>query len=131
MLGSHFLVDREVSSLDAVMFDIDDTLIGSRKSQIIQSTFDLLQFATILGYKIIIMTARIRDNDVIRNTLLELKHHDICFDEIYFTCNKGEKKRLLKYKFILSVGDQWSDLTDSENYIKLASEYSNEFKISS
>ena len=130
MIGSQFLVDREVGPLDAVMFDIDDTLIESRNSTVIKSTFELLQFATILDYKIILMTSRPRDTDVIRNTLIELKHNDICFDDLYFTLNKGEKKRLLKYNFILSVGDQWSDLTDSVHYIKLASEYSNEFRIS-
>ena len=49
---------RVVDKNDAVMFDIDDTLISSRTGNIINQAYDIYKFVKSQGYKIIIITAR-------------------------------------------------------------------------
>ncbi len=51
------LKDRVISEKDAVMFDIDDTLIFTN-GQANVPIINLLKYAMNLGYKIIIITAR-------------------------------------------------------------------------
>ena len=45
---------------DAVMFDIDDTLIDSENGMPKQPVINLLKFCKQLSYKVVIMTARSR-----------------------------------------------------------------------
>ena len=84
---------------DAVMFDIDDTLIftdGTPNTPIIQ----LLHKLKKLKYKIIIITARPGIQPVINWTMRQLMEHGIVYDYLGFT--SAETKTLMK--------KQWQDL---------------------
>lgn len=115
------LSERVIKKNDAVMFDIDDTLIRSSDGKIIKVIFHLLEYCKWLGYKIIIVTARLGINSVINYTVDQLAYHSIYYDELIFTPaeKKGKFKSNSKYNFILSVGDQDTDLTYSKYKIKV------------
>ena len=107
--------------MDAVMFDIDDTLIftdGRPNIPIIR----LLHRAGQMGYKIVIITARPGIGRVIQWTIEQLKAYGIGYDYIGFT--SAETKHLMKqnlpYKFILSIGDMPTDLTASTHYLNIS-----------
>ncbi len=104
---------------DAVMFDIDDTLIwtnGQPNTPII----DLLHKMKGLGYKIIIITARHGFEEVVKWTVKQLEEYKIVYDYLGFTSSttKTLMKKKLGYNFVLSVGDLPTDWTDSRYYIK-------------
>lgn len=112
--GVYTLVSRKIQPNDAVMFDIDDTLIftgGEPNHPIIE----LLRIAKHLGYKIIIITARPGFKDVVNWTINELASYNITYDYLGFTSAQTKilMKRELPYNFILSVGDMPTDLTGS------------------
>jgi len=114
------LRNRVIGRSDAVMFDIDDTLIflnGTLNTPIV----DLLHYSKSLGYKIVIITARPILKPVINFTVNQLKHHDIPYDVLGFTpaINKGAMKRDMEYNFVLSVGDMPTDLTDTMYSLKV------------
>lgn len=116
----HILKDRVIKENDAVMFDIDDTLIftsGERNEPIIH----LLQYAKALGYKVIIITARPHLSPVVQYTINQLKKHNIYYDVLGFSPaqKKGEMKRQMGYNFILSVGDMPTDLTNTMYGLKV------------
>ena len=103
---------------DAVMFDIDDTLIwtnGQPNTPII----DLLHKMKGLGYKIIIITARPGFEEVVKWTVKQLEEYKIVYDYLGFTSSttKTLMKKKLVYNFVLSVGDLPTDWTDSRYYI--------------
>lgn len=105
--------------IDAVMFDIDDTLIKVRDGEVIQEMVELLRRSTMAGYRIVIITARPEYPVNVTWTKRQLASKGIHYHELHF-CLANEKsalKRKLGYNFILSVGDQPTDLTDSQNYI--------------
>ena len=105
--------------IDAVMFDIDDTLIKVRDGEVIQEMVELLRRSTMAGYRIVIITARPEYPVNVTWTKRQLASKGIHYHELHF-CPANEKstlKRKLGYNFILSVGDQPTDLTDSQNYI--------------
>ena len=109
---------------DAVMFDIDDTLIftdGTPNVPIIQ----LLHKVKDLGYKVIIITARPGMHFVVQWTIQQLRAHGITYDYLGFTSarTKTLMKKKLGYNFILSVGDMPTDWTDSKYYINTSSSY--------
>ena len=111
---------------DAVMFDIDDTLIwtnGQPNTPIIK----LLHRMKKLGYKIIIITARPGFQFAIDFTRKQLAEYGIQYDYLGFT--NAETKTLMKkqlgYNFILSVGDMPTDWTDSKYYINTSNSYRN------
>lgn len=111
---------------DAVMFDIDDTLIwtgGEPNTPIIQ----LLHRMKALGYKIVIITARPGVELGVRMTIKQLKDHGIVYDYLGFTSaeTKTHMKRKLGYNFVLSVGDMPTDWTDSLYYINTSNSYHN------
>lgn len=112
----NILRDRVIGQNDAVMFDIDDTLIYIN-GRLNQPIVDLLHYSKSLGYKIVIITARPIFKPVINFTVNQLKRNGIPYDMLAFTeaINKGALKRDLPYNFILSVGDMPTDLTDSEH----------------
>jgi predicted HAD superfamily phosphohydrolase YqeG len=110
------LNSRDIKENDAVMFDIDDTLIRSVDGSLIIPVVNLLHGAKSLGYKIVIITARPYSDYVVEHTTNQLKVNGITYDALGFAPpdQKGKMKRDLKFNFILSVGDMPTDLTDSE-----------------
>lgn len=124
--GVHTLIDRKIYPNDAVMFDIDDTLIftdGEPNHPIIE----LLRIAKLLGYKIVIITARPGLKHVIEWTIRELSSYIITYDYLGFTSahTKILMKQNLPYNFILSVGDMPTDLTGSPYALNISSSYRN------
>ena len=116
----NILKNRVVEKKDAVMFDIDDTLIftnGHANMEMI----DLLNYSKRLGYKIIIITARPFSIVTRQFTIMQLKKYGIIYDELYLTpaLNKGNVKKQSGYNYILSVGDQETDLTHTKYGIKI------------
>jgi len=114
------LKNRVVCEKDAVMFDIDDTLIftnGNANVPIIK----LLHYAKQLGYKIIIITARPAVRGTLEITQYQLKQYGIPYDALVITPahNKGNIKRESGLNYILSVGDQDTDLTDTQHALKI------------
>ena len=110
------LNNRDIKENDAVMFDIDDTLIRSVDGSLIIPVVNLLHGAKSLGYQIVIITARPYSDYVVEHTINQLKVNGITYDALGFAPpdQKGKMKRDLKFNFILSVGDMPTDLTDSE-----------------
>jgi hydroxymethylpyrimidine pyrophosphatase-like HAD family hydrolase len=120
------VLNRRVGPRDAVMFDIDDTLIwtdGTPNKPIIQ----LLHKVRVLGYKIVIITARPGLHFVVQWTRQQLANHGIVYDYLGFTSasTKTLMKKQLGYNFVLSVGDLPTDWTDSPYYINTSSSYRN------
>ena len=114
---------RDLHTGDAVMFDIDDTLINSQTGKVIPHVKSLLDTCKKIGYKIVIITARPGDSDTQDYTEKELAKHNIRYDFLGY-CDPETKsyfKRYLMKKegwhFVLSVGDMWTDLTDSDIYL--------------
>ena len=114
---------RNVLTGDAVMFDIDDTLIDSRTGKVIRHVRSLLDTCKQLGYKIVIITARPGDYHSQQYTEYELARHNIKYDFLGY-CEATSKSYLKKYlmenegwHFVLSVGDLYTDLTDSDIYL--------------
>lgn len=116
----NFLRNRKVMENDAVMFDIDDTLIftnGQANIPVIRLLYDAMQ----LGYKIIIITARPAFPITLAFTKAQLKRYKIPYTRLYLTPaqNKGNLKRMTKLNYVLSVGDQPTDLTDTMYALKI------------
>jgi len=114
--GIRYLSGRNVSHTDAVMFDIDDTLIFT-SGRLNVPIYELLLIAQSMGYKIILITARPRFEAVIELTRSQLKMYGITYDYLGFTSHdtKGMMKQKLGYNFILSVGDMETDLTHTRH----------------
>lgn len=104
------------------MFDIDDTLIASRTGERIEKVYTLYKQIRACGYNIVIVTARPDFETNVKWTINQLHDNDITYDELVFASarDKGFYKRTSKYKFVLSVGDQDTDLTDSDYAIKIS-----------
>ncbi len=115
-----FLSNRVRGSNDAVMFDIDDALIRVNNTPI-REMISLYKFAEMIGYKMVIITARPYFENNAQWTATQLLGVGINPTNLYFTPAqlKGDAKKQLGYNFVLSVGDQWTDLTDTEKWIKL------------
>lgn len=114
------LKNRVIDEKDAVMFDIDDTLIftnGNANVPIIK----LLHYAKHLGYKIIIITARPAMKWNLEFTQYQLKQYGIPYDALVITPahNKGNIKRKSGLNYVLSVGDMDTDLTDTQHALKI------------
>lgn len=119
-IGTHYLrTSRQiVGPNDAVMFDIDDTLLTITGQPIVPMV-KLLWDAQAMGYKIIIITARPRLEPIIQWTMKQLEDNGISFDKLGFTSadTKILMKQKLGYNFVLSVGDQQTDLTWTEHWL--------------
>lgn len=124
--GLHVLVDRKIQRGDAVMFDIDDTLIFTN-GQPNHPIVELLKIAKDIGYNIVIITARPGLKHVITWTIGQLASHDITYDYLGFTSahTKILMKQQLPYNFILSVGDMPTDLTGSPYALNISNSYHN------
>ena len=108
---------------DAVMFDIDDTLIESSTGKVIRDIYDLYKNAQKKGYRMIIITARPGFYKNVLWTRDQLRNINISYDELVFTPPLGKSlyKRASNYNYVLSVGDMDTDLTDSKYSIKVSS----------
>lgn len=109
---------------DAAMFDIDDTLIftdGTPNIPIIK----ILHQMKVLGYKIVIITARPGFELTVNFTIKQLASFGIGYDYLGFTSadTKTDMKKKLGYNFVLSVGDMPTDWTDSKYYINTSNSY--------
>jgi len=115
------LKDRVIGEKDAVMFDIDDTLIftnGEANVPII----NLLKYAMNLGYKIVIITARPNTIFTMMFTRWQLKRYGIPYHILVITppFNKGNVKVKTGLNYVLSVGDQPTDLTHTKHALKIS-----------
>ena len=117
-VGLRHLMARDVQPGDAVMFDIDDTLLRLTGHPI-APMIKLLWDAQAAGYIVVIITARPRFEQVIQWTMKQLADNGITYDKLGFT--SAETKILMKqklgYNFVLSVGDQPTDLTGSTYWL--------------
>ena len=101
--GIWCLSDRAVSANEAVMFDIDDTLIYADKAGTpIPEMITLFHACKSRGYKMVIITARPEYPSNVLFTKEELSMNGIYYDELYFTPpeNKNAIKRFTGYKNI-------------------------------
>jgi len=116
----NLLKNRAIKENDAVMFDIDDTLIFT-SGKVNEPIVNLLHYAKSLDYKIVIITARPHLSPVVQYTMKQLKKHSIPYDILGFSpaIQKGEMKRNTGYNYILSVGDMPTDLTESMYGLKV------------
>lgn len=115
--GIYYLDLYAVETNDAVMFDIDDTLIRSSDGLVMLPILDVLLHAKSLGYTVILITARPRLQEVIDYTVEQMRELGIPYDQIGF-CNAEDKGRLkmkLGYNFVLSAGDLPTDLTHTQH----------------
>lgn len=112
---------------DAVMFDIDDTLIESDTGQPMHHMIELLKFCKDLAFKVVIMTARSRVAK--EYTQHQLEMCDIPYDILMFIpANlKSRAKRELGMRFVLSVGDRETDCGESLYSIKLPGKYTEKY----
>ena len=108
---------------DAVMFDIDDTLIDSETGRPLTSIVGILKFCKELSYKVVIMTARSRLSKEYTQQQLQLL--DIPYDILMFipAKNKNLIKRKLGLRFVLSVGDMETDCGESDHNLKLPGKF--------
>ncbi len=120
-VGIKYISNRAVQSNDAVMFDIDDTLIFTN-GRANEPIIELLHEAVDMGYKIIIITARPGLNHAIEWSVRQLKQYEIVYHYLGFTSaeTKHHMKQQLPYNFVLSVGDMPTDLTNSEHYLNIS-----------
>jgi len=119
--GLQYISNRTVTrGTDAVMFDIDDTLIFT-DGRVNAPILDLLFQAKHLGYLIVIITARPRFDSVIEHTKNELLQLGIRWNTLAFSnaSDKWKVKMDLGYRFVLSVGDMPTDLTATEHFLDL------------
>ena len=124
--GLSCVSERVVAENDAVMFDIDDTLLKKDETPIPEMIY-LFRVCKSLGYKMVIITARPYYEENIINTKNQLIKNGIITDKLVFTDmeKKTKAKELLEYNFVLSVGDQYTDLGGSDHSIKLPSRLDN------
>ena len=128
--GIEILQKHNLQPNDAVMFDIDDTLIYKNMDPNAH-IIELANKSREMGYKIVIITAR---PDFANNRQLteeELRYNNIHYDLLFYSNhqNKHIIKKQLSSTFVLSVGDMWTDLTDTLHFIKLPCKKMNENEI--
>mgnify|MGYP001571025227 FL=1 len=116
------IIPETTNPEDAVMFDIDDTLINTQTGKIIDDMYELYKNIQKKGYRMIIITARPGFYKNVLWTREQLKDIGITYDELVFTPPhyKVDYKRESKYNYILSVGDMDTDLTGSKYSIKVS-----------
>ena len=119
------LAERQIANGDAVMFDIDDTLWRPTTGELIQSMLELLYTSRMLGYSIVIITARPSDPQNQMWTVNQLHQMGVVPDVLMYCPPevKDDAKDALKQskgmRMILSVGDQWTDLGATKWWLKL------------
>ena len=122
-LGISCITGRVIAETDAVMFDIDETLIHVDGTPIIEM-ISLLNKCRDMGYNVIIITARPDHTAIHAYTRLQLVSYGIFPHAVYFA-PPGEKTKVKKQtglRYLLSVGDLETDLGGSDYWIKLPDE---------
>ena len=101
------------------MFDTDDTLVRASDGRLMMPIIRLARWAKRLGYVVVIMTARRATRETIRYTEEQLDEIDVPYDRLLFVpaAEKSIAKQRLGYTFVLSVGDQWTDLGSSRHFL--------------
>jgi len=103
----------------AVVFDIDDTLINSKTNQLIDWVFDLYNYCIIKGYNIYIITARPGTVPNMNATIKQLARLNIGnYKRLYFRHPhdmqiarfKKLARKSINKKVVLSIGDQPGDI---------------------
>ena len=117
-VGLSFLGSGPRSRKDAVMFDIDDTLV-TYSGELITPIIELAKISYELGFNIVIITARPSIPSTMRYTAEQLEAIGVRYHSLVFADarEKSAVKMASPYRFILSVGDQWTDLGASEHYL--------------
>ena len=106
------------NSNQAVVFDIDDTLISSNTYKPIPSILNLYNYCFTKGYHLYIITARPNTRRTIIHTLWQLKLHGITGFKIQFrpqfnldvATYKLNARKSIPQTVIMSVGDQRWDI---------------------
>lgn len=121
--GTGFLGGATPGPLSAVMFDIDDTLVRASDGRLMMPIIRLARWAKRLGYIVVIITARRATRETIRYTEEQLDEIDVPYDRLLFVpaAEKSIAKQRLGYTFVLSVGDQWTDLGSSRHFLNTQS----------
>jgi len=103
----------------AVVFDIDDTLINSDTGELMSKVFALYQYCIMKGYYVYIITARASTPDAVQFTLRQLRSLGIGgFKSIAFRPPdywdipkfKMDARRSIPQRVVMSVGDQHWDV---------------------
>jgi predicted HAD superfamily phosphohydrolase YqeG len=130
-LGIRFLkIIKNPSIYQAVMFDIDDTLIYSENSEPIKPIIELLNFALSKNYLVIIITAR--DEMYRQQTIRQLNDLNIRYTRLHMRPSNNfnisfksdiKENYFTGYSipFVMSVGDKNMDIMGrwSGYYLKL------------
>ena len=118
--GIQCVTSRNIKPGDAVMFDIDDTLI-KYNGMPIKEMIQLFHICQSHGYIMIIMTARPHNLENVKRTQSQLLINGITHDRLIFAeaSYKTKAKEVTGLNYVLSVGDQFTDVDGSEHYIKL------------
>lgn len=105
-----------------IIFNIDDTLIHE-DGKILSCVIDIYNYALQLGIKIFIITDRngLRQ-EIVDNTLLELKNNNLNYEAIYFKKHENKndnfkihaRKNIINkgYNIILCIGSNDTDIYD-------------------
>lgn len=119
-------------SNQAVVFDIDDTLLRSDTFEVIKPTWDLFQYCKDKGYKIYIITARPDTKRVIQWTAQQLQQASLTgFEKISFRPQwdfnvykyKLDMRRSIPEKIVMSVGDMVWDIKPEGGFPLLVKKY--------
>jgi predicted HAD superfamily phosphohydrolase YqeG len=103
----------------AIVFDIDDTLINSDTHQLMPKTVSLFKYCVNRGYHVYIITARAKTNEAVNFTLRQLSSLGITgFRSIAFrnpndfniSKFKEDARKSIPQTVIMSVGDQPWDI---------------------
>ena len=115
------LVNHRVKKGDAVMFDIDDTLIRADSGKPMYAIIELLNLSIFLGYTVVIITARPDYVENVTHTEQQLVDLGINYNLLLFCPpqEKTNKKKETGLNYILSVGDQLTDLEGGLYFLKL------------
>ena len=106
-------------SNQAIVFDIDDTLISSKNGQLIPNIFDFYNYCINRGYKVYIITARAGTIKNMEITIQQLRSLGIAnYKRLYFrkpfdlqvARSKKLARKHIPHPIVLSIGDQPGDI---------------------
>jgi len=103
----------------AIMVDIDWTILDPISGTVNLKVLDIIWHYRLQGFKIIVVTAR--PLWLFKYTKSQLESNFVYFDELHCVNRyfKGFHKLVSNYNYVLSIGDNDSDLTHSAMSIKV------------